>query len=173
MILGAILAGGASSRFGSDKALALLDGRSLIDHVAAALAPHVAALIVCGRTHRDFETVADRPAAELGPLGGLNGALHHAARQGFDAVVSLPCDTPVLPPELLPALIATRPPAMLADCPVIGIWPATLADRLDRFLAEEGSHAMRRWAHAVGAQPLPWPAPRNVNRPADLLDAAR
>ena len=37
-LLGAILAGGRSSRFGSDKAFALLNGKPLIDHVIAALA---------------------------------------------------------------------------------------------------------------------------------------
>src|SRR3546814_3555756 len=38
--LGAVLAGGRSSRFGSDKALAMLGGRTLLDHAQAALRPH-------------------------------------------------------------------------------------------------------------------------------------
>ena len=43
-VLGAILAGGQSRRFGSDKASASLDGKSLLDHVADALgtAPSIA-----------------------------------------------------------------------------------------------------------------------------------
>ena len=47
-LLGLILAGGQSSRFGSDKAAALHQGRPLINHVADALRPHVDALAVAG-----------------------------------------------------------------------------------------------------------------------------
>ena len=39
--LGAILAGGGSRRFGSDKAAAWLDGRALIDHVAGRVADYL------------------------------------------------------------------------------------------------------------------------------------
>ncbi|PXA92942.1 molybdenum cofactor guanylyltransferase, partial [Nostoc sp. 3335mG] len=60
-VLGAILAGGQSSRFGSDKALAELDGRILIDRVASAIQPQVDGLIVVGRIHPGLEAVADRP----------------------------------------------------------------------------------------------------------------
>ena len=98
-VLGAILAGGQARRFGSDKALALLAGRALIDHVAAALGPQVEALVVCGREHQGSTSVPDRPAAGLGPLGGLAGALHYAREHGYDAVVSAPCDTPLLPDD--------------------------------------------------------------------------
>ncbi len=58
-LLGAVLAGGQSRRFGSDKALALLDGRPLIAHVIAALAAQTEAVIVCGKEWGDW--VPDRP----------------------------------------------------------------------------------------------------------------
>lgn len=46
-MLGAILAGGRSTRFGSDKAMAMLpDGRTLMDHAIATLRPHVAQIVV-------------------------------------------------------------------------------------------------------------------------------
>lgn len=168
MILGAILAGGASRRFGSDKAAALLEGRPLIDHIAAALKPHVSRLIVCGRAHPDLESVPDRPLADLGPLGGLNAALHYADKHGFERVVTLPCDTPVIDPELIPALLAHEAPAILADCPVIGIWPATLGPALDQWLVTSDDRSIRAWARSVGAEQLALPAPANVNRAADL-----
>lgn len=172
MILGAIIAGGRARRFGSDKALALAAGRPLIDHVAATLAPWVDALVVCGRTHGALTALPDRPAPDLGPLGGIAAALHHAAGHGFEAVLTLPCDTPVIDPALLAALRDTRGPACLADSPVIGIWPAALAEPLDRFVADDARRSVRGWASAVAARALPWPAPVNVNRPRDLATLA-
>jgi hypothetical protein len=85
--LGAILAGGRSRRFGSDKALARLGGERLIDRAAAALRPQVDRLIVCGRVMPAMVCVADRPSPDLGPLGGLgpitsgglNCAIHYCS----------------------------------------------------------------------------------------------
>src|SRR3546814_16509904 len=83
-LLGAVLAGGRSSRFGSDKALAMLDGRTLLDHAAAALGAHVVTVVICGRHVPGMHGLADRPAAAMGPLGGRNAALVHAGAQGYD-----------------------------------------------------------------------------------------
>ena len=52
--LGAIIAGGKATRFGSDKAAALLNGRPLIEHVADGLREQVDALIVCGVHGREW-----------------------------------------------------------------------------------------------------------------------
>jgi molybdopterin-guanine dinucleotide biosynthesis protein A len=51
-ILGVVLAGGLSTRFGSDKAQALWRGRSLLDHALDALAPIARALRSAGGTIR-------------------------------------------------------------------------------------------------------------------------
>src|SRR3546814_7027451 len=63
-LLGAVLAGGRSSRFGSDKALAMLDGRTLLDHAAAALGAHVETVVICGRHVPGMTGLADRPRSE-------------------------------------------------------------------------------------------------------------
>lgn len=167
MILGAVLAGGRSSRFGSDKALALLEGRPLIAHVIDALASQVDAILVCGRQWQGLAWVADRPAGDLGPLGGINAALHYARDRGFDAVVTAPCDAPRLPPGLVTEL--GRGAAIVADLPVVGRWPAALADRLDAHLALCQDHSVRRWARDVEAMTVTLPvALENINRPQDL-----
>ena len=67
--IGAILAGGRSERFGSDKAEARLDGRRLIDWVADALAPQVTQIVFCGRDEPGRHCLADRPESGIGPLG--------------------------------------------------------------------------------------------------------
>jgi molybdenum cofactor guanylyltransferase len=167
-LLGALIAGGLSSRFGSDKALAPWRGRPLIEHAADALRPHVDAIVVCGRAHGRLTVVADRPGPNMGPLGGLAGALHHARHHGFDAVLTVGCDTPLLPAALLARLAAAPGPAHVASLPIIGLWPVALAERLDAFLAEDRKHAIRAWAAEVGAEAVAWGELANVNAPSDL-----
>lgn len=169
-LLGAVLAGGRSSRFGSDKALAMIDGRPMLDRVIDALAPQVDGIVVCGRaSSAGYEGIPDRPAAGLGPLGGLNAALHHAAAHGYDAVLTVPCDTPLLPSDLRTQLEPVGEGVIVAGLPVIGLWPSRLAADLDRFLAEAGSRAIAAWADRVAARPVTLgELPANVNRREDL-----
>ena len=171
-IVGAILAGGEARRFGSDKAVALFEGRRLIDHVAQNLAGQVEELIVVGRAHAGLTSVADRPAPGLGPLGALAGALAWAHSNGFKAVLSAPCDVPLLPHDLVQRL-AGEGPAFVDGLPVVGWWPSTLADHLNQWLAADQPRAVRRWAAAVDARAVPLDQlPANVNTRADL-DALR
>lgn len=171
-ILGAILAGGQARRFGSDKALALLDGVPLIEHVAVALGAQTAAVAVCGRTHAGLIALADRPAPGLGPLGGLAAALHHAACAGYTGVVSVGCDVPRLPADLVATLIGDAP-AVVAAQPVIGWWPAPFAARLDAHLASGADRSLRGWAAAVNARAVALGRPlANVNRTEDLAALA-
>lgn len=168
-LLGAVLAGGHSSRFGSDKALAMLGGRSLLDHAVAALGAHVETVVVCGRAVEGLTGLADRPAPDMGPLGGLNAALHHALNNGFDAVLTTGCDMPVYPAELAQALIG-EVPAILKGQQLAGFWPAALALKLDAHLAEENNRSIYGWLERIGARVVERPdiVLPNINRPEDL-----
>lgn len=163
-----VLAGGLSTRFGSDKAEALFEGRALIDHAVALLAPHVEAVAVVGRDRAGLPRIDDRPAPGLGPLGGIAGALRHAAAAGYQAVLTVPCDTPLLDPALLATLAASQEPAMLRGLPVCGLWPVRLADALEARLASQEDRSIRGWADVIGARRLEAPPIPNVNTPADL-----
>lgn len=168
-LLGAVLAGGRSRRFGSDKALAVLDGTRLIDRVIAGLRPQVDALVICGRAWPPLGSLPDQPAPGLGPLGGLCAALLHARDRGFAAVLAVPCDLPGLPASLAAALDGEAP-AYIADCPVIGRWPATLAPMLATHLARSADRSMRSWARLAGARAVTLSIPLpNINTPADLV----
>lgn len=170
-VLGAILAGGQSRRFGSDKALADLGGKPMIVRVAEALAPFVEAIVVCGHPAMPagMVGVADLPQTGLGPLGGLAGALHHAAAQGFEAVLAVGCDTPVLDAQLMSRLRNTGTAAFVVQSPIIGRWPADLEGALLVHMAAPGSRSMRGWAAAVGATAIDALTPiPNVNTPGDL-----
>ena len=165
-ILGAVLAGGRSSRFGSDKALAQMpDGRTLIDHAMAGLAPHVAQVVICGRAGG----LPDRPAPDMGPLGGLNAALHHALAEGFDGVLTTGCDMPLYPAEL-PAALIGEGAAILKGQQLLGWWPVILAPTLDAHLAETNNRSIRGWLDRIGARVVARPelVLPNINRPEDL-----
>ena len=170
-VLGAILAGGQASRFGSNKALALYRGRPLIAHVAQALGGQVDTVAICGgepvlpgACH-----LTDRPLAGLGPLGGLAAALFYASNNGFDSVASVGCDTPLLPGNLINLLGATGFASYLENMPLIGWWPTGLTDALDAFLTRDSRRSMRGWAEAAGARPVNFVGQiANINTPDDL-----
>lgn len=166
-LLGAILAGGASRRFGSDKALAVIDGQTMLDHVRARLAPQCDALVVTGRDWAECVRVDDIPGPGFGPLGGLAGALAHARAHGFDAVLTSACDLPELPTNLRERL--GQPNAIVRGQPTIGLWKGELADRLADYLHSATDLSIRAWVLTVGAR---WVAPEsaisNINTTADL-----
>lgn len=150
-VVGAVLCGGRSSRFGSDKALADADGQPLGARVVAALrlggADPVAA--IGGRAGPDLgiPTIPDlRP--DEGPLAGLATALLWA-KTGLVAVA--PCDHPLLQPAHVLALIsaATANPTKAAVATTDGIpqvslavWPANRGRDLLRVI-DGGARAFR------------------------------
>ncbi|MEH3123250.1 MAG: molybdenum cofactor guanylyltransferase [Sphingomonas phyllosphaerae] len=169
-VLGAVLAGGRATRFGSDKALAALDGRALLDHAIASLTPHCDTVVVVGRTEAPVTCIPDLPLSDLGPLGGIAGALAYAADHGFDAVLTTACDTPFLPDEIIAAL-RTAAPAYAAEAPTVGLWPASLAAALLAHLLADKPHAIRCWAETIGAAAvLPAVVLANINTPDDLTN---
>ena len=166
-VLGAILAGGQSRRFGSDKASALLDGKPLLDHVADALRGQTKALVVAGRAWPGIESVTDLPSPGLGPLAGLAGALDHAWRHDFDAVLSSGCDVIGLPENLAEQLGTA--PSIASDLPIIGLWPVALRTSLLEWLADPQNRSVYAFAAHIGARKVDLKASlRNVNRPEDL-----
>ncbi len=166
MRLGAILAGGQSSRFGSDKALALHEGTPLIAHVANALSAQCDAIVVCGRDWGGHLALSDLPGPGLGPMGGLCAALFHANAMGFGEVLAAPCDLLGLAPD---AAVLLAPGPSVADGQwLLGLWPASLAPALGALLAAEGPVSARRWVAASGAVARAIPGLRNVNRTDDL-----
>lgn len=165
MILGAVLAGGQSSRFGSDKALAPLAGQTLLARAVASLEVQCDSVIVVGRGD-----VEDRPRAGMGPLGGINAALHHADAHGYSEVLTCGVDCGGLAPDVRAEL--TPAPAYVADQPVIGLWPASAAPALDAFLAADAKHSMRAFAEMIGARPVKLSVTTaNINTREDLVAA--
>lgn len=167
MILGAVLAGGQSTRFGSDKALAVLHGETLLMRAVDLFSGWCEKVVVVGREEAPAQTLPDRPRAGLGPLGGIAAALYDARDEGYDLVLTCGVDSNGLPVSL-PALLSPAP-AYLADQPVVGLWPVSSIKAIETILHGDGRHSMRQFAEAIGARGVQAPRPSiNINTPADL-----
>ncbi|MBN8832453.1 MAG: molybdenum cofactor guanylyltransferase [Sphingomonadales bacterium] len=166
-VLGAIIAGGKSTRFGSDKARASLHGRMLIEHVTDTLADMAAEMVVVGRQHDGLRSILDQPRQDMGPLGGVAAALVEAQARGYSAVLTAPCDAVDLPPDLLTRLFPY--PAYVESMPVIGLWPAYAAADALAILDSDERHSMKAFATRISARAVKLPRePVNINTAADL-----
>jgi molybdopterin-guanine dinucleotide biosynthesis protein A len=188
-LLGAILAGGASrsvlpDRPIADKPLVAFAGQPLVARVLARIAPQVAAAVLVGGDPARLASfcvraIDDGPMAGQGPLSGLHAALLLADREGFDAVLSVPCDMPFLPADLAARLAAGGPPAIAVSAGrmhhLVGMWPASALRDLAMCLAEPYSRSVEAWADRLRPRPVIFagrPDPFfNVNTPADLARA--
>ncbi|HSM95599.1 MAG TPA: molybdenum cofactor guanylyltransferase [Rhizomicrobium sp.] len=109
-VLGLVLAGGKSRRFGFDKATAVLGGISLVERAARRAAPQVERLLVNRNDDRSlslpFPILEDRNPGE-GPLAGVLAGLAHATAHGFTHLATFSCDAPFFPHDCVERLMAT------------------------------------------------------------------
>jgi molybdopterin-guanine dinucleotide biosynthesis protein A len=104
-VSGIVLAGGLGRRMGGvDKGLQPLHGTPLVEHVLARLSPQVDEIIINANQNAEtygrfgHRVVADDIAGFAGPLAGLHAGLKAAAHP---LVVTVPCDSPFLPADLV------------------------------------------------------------------------
>lgn len=178
--LAAILAGGAGSRMGEPKATVELAGRPLLAYPiaaarAAGLAPFVVAKDETPLPDLDCSLLVE-PGAPRHPLTGIVAALEHARTP----IVVLPCDAPLVPPDLLAALASARSPLAMPDDPrpqpLIARYSPSLLDRLragrdsGRPLTEvcESIGGLRLGESRLGLMGDPEQMFANANEPADL-----
>lgn len=167
MILGVVLAGGMSTRFGSDKALADLDGRSLLIRAVDALSAWCETVVIAGRDNGSAQCIPDWPRPGMGPLAGIAAGLRHAQDHDYTSVLTCGVDSVALPGNLLAEL--SPPSAYLESQPVIGHWDVESASAVESILQSEGRHSMLAFATAVNARPVKSAStPANINTPADL-----
>lgn len=171
-VAGLVLAGGRSSRFGSNKAAVLLDGRTLLDWALAALQPHCIAVEVSG------PGLPDAPGDPDGPLSGVKAGLVWARGIGATHLATLPCDTPHVPADLIPRLAAVEAPVVSARTadgpqPLCALWSVEVLDTLTAELAE-GHPSVQGLQARLGGRAVLFEdeaAFRNINRPGDLAGA--
>ncbi len=108
-ITAVILAGGRGRRMGGkDKGLIEINGLPLIEHVVSAVAPQVGQLFINANRnieeyrHYGFPVVSDTMADYQGPLAGFASNMAVAET---DYIVTIPCDSPLLPADLVQRLV--------------------------------------------------------------------
>ncbi len=183
----AILAGGASSRMGRDKATLELDGAPLAERVAAALGDCVERVRIVLRPDAPNPTGLERiddAHVERAPIVGVCAALR-ACDAG--AVLVAACDLPEIDPRVVLALLALVPAEGGADVvapftsagpePLFAVYRPCILPEVERRIAA-GSLALHALLEAVDTLPIPEEmlreldpklrTLRNVNRPEDL-----
>ena len=179
-----ILAGGEGLRIGGGKPLRRIGGRRLIDHAldfAGQLSPHVAVAVRAGARLPGVTAAQIEDAqADWGPLAGLDAALRHAAALEQDRLLTLPCDTPFLPGDLLVRLdgaLASTLGASIASSdgrlhPICALWRTEAHGLLADYVAT-GRRSLLGFAERPGFAAVEWPVGPvdpffNVNTAQDL-----
>jgi molybdenum cofactor guanylyltransferase len=190
-IVGLVLAGGRSVRFGREKAAARLGGSPLLIWAARRLQRTCTQVAANVRPGTEAEGLAraeglpllyDMPGDALGPLAGVKVGLMWAKEQGARALAVSPCDVPLLPEDVFARLIqaAGSGPAMVetseGDQPLCALWPVSALEKVTDAL-QGGQHpATWRLLQSLGAARVRFEDPRqfaNVNTIADLAVIAQ
>lgn len=146
-----ILAGGKGRRMdGKDKGLIKLADRALIEYVIDAIEPQVETILLNANRNQDkyaiygYPVISDELADFQGPLAGFLSALNDTTTTH---IVTLPCDGPLLPDDLVDRLISAciSDDAEIAVAhdgnrmqPVYALIPARLSSSLKAFLDQGG-----------------------------------
>ena len=172
-VAGVLLVGGASTRFGSPKALAAFEGEALAVRAHRVLGEAFDRLIVVGKAADSlalpFPVLYDGSALRA-PIVGVAAGLRLA---GAELCVVLPTDMPWVTPELLRELAAAAA-GVDAGVPQTGALPGayrrTALPVLERRIAA-GDLALHRALRELGARVVQLDARLlgNANVPEDLL----
>ena len=184
-VTGIVLAGGQGRRMGGvDKGLQLLHGKPLVEHVLARLTPQVAEILINANQNQEayarfgHRVVADEIGGFSGPLAGLHAGLKAAANS---LAVTVPCDSPFLPMDLVFRLkdhlkekdLAVAKTGSQAH-PVFALVRRDVLKNLEGFLAS-GGRKIDAWYASLQVVEVAFDdeaeAFRNINTPEELKSA--
>jgi molybdenum cofactor guanylyltransferase len=144
-----ILAGGKSTRMGTDKAFVLLDGRTLLARmleVARSLTPEVA-IVGDSAKFAAFAPVVEDVFPGCGPLGGIHAALR-ASRTELNVILAV--DVPFVSSTLLTYLVSRAQGSQSAStvaCAAGGYQPLCAVYR--RTFADTAEEALRAGRYKI------------------------
>jgi len=193
-----MLAGGRSSRMGTNKAFASLGGQTLLARIAGRFAEREKHLVTLNADAdwpdaMGLRLVPDKIPGKLGPLAGVLTAMQDTALHYPRAshVVTIPIDSPFFPLDLIARLaeavqghheiaIAT---SFGRDHPVFSLWPVSAIGDLETWIVSDAkrrvSDFLTRYTvrrvdfSAIETSTGPLDPFFNVNTPSDLADAEK
>lgn len=191
--MGVVLAGGKSSRMGTDKAELPHPQQpvggcvvSYLQHAVIRLRPLLSTIAISGRSE-NVKAVADvivipDSSPHQGPVVGVAESLRHADELGLAGIFVTPVDMPYVETEDLRRLMnawqaqRTGFPIVVATFadqqpePLLAIYPMAMRSAIES-LAQSNNRSLSRWLmrQAMIAVPLPQSVAKNVNRPEDIL----
>ena len=166
-ILGAVLAGGKSQRFGEDKSQVQLGNQLLIDYVLAEIIDVFNEIIIVSNNPIKFNqsekvSLIKDFKNNLGPLGGVLSAMKWIKENNKDYrwVSTFPADTPFFKKKILENFLNQIKPeesklffikSNNTRHNIFGLWSVDLIDKLEEDL-ENGDRKVENWANSVGVK---------------------
>ncbi|MGA2191102.1 MAG: molybdenum cofactor guanylyltransferase MobA [Steroidobacteraceae bacterium] len=189
-ITGLILAGGRGTRMGGvDKGLQPFQGAPLARHAITRLAPQVGVVIINANRNQEVyramgaAVYGDEVPDFAGPLAGMLAGLNHCTTP---YLVTVPCDTPYFPHDLVACLSSgltesdivtayTREADQLSPQPVFCLMKTALRESLRAFI-DSGQRKTGLWARELNGARVIFDdaaAFANFNTLGELTEAER
>ena len=164
-ILGVILAGGKSSRFGSNKSLSNLSNIKLIEHVINKISKYFSEILIVSNDSKlildssNIKIIKDCKRGQLGPLIGVLSAMKYAnQKKKYNWVITFPCDTPFFDETIIEKMIQKASSKnekifLIKDKKqkhnIFGIWSTSLEKTLELDL-NNNFRKVDLWADKIG-----------------------
>ena len=169
-ILGIILAGGKSSRFGEDKSTVKLGNKTLLDHIVNKIENEFNEILVISNNkelsfqNKKIQVIEDCIKGQLGPLVGILTAMKWVKenKKDYRWVVSFPCDTPFFDINLTNKLKLktnnTSKKLIFLNSEkkrhnIFGAWSVDLAEILENDL-KKNFRKVEIWADKIGYESI-------------------
>jgi molybdenum cofactor guanylyltransferase len=168
-ILGVVLAGGKSQRFGEDKSQVKLADKLLIDYILSEIIDEFNELLIISNNSIEFQksekiSVINDFKKDLGPLGGVLTAMKWIKdnNKGYQWVSTFPADTPFFKNQILKEFFKN---IHLEESKlffiksnntrhnIFGLWSLDLINKLEEDL-ERGERKVEAWANSVGVNTI-------------------
>ena len=166
-ILGTVLAGGKSQRFGEDKSQVKLDGKLLIDYILSEIIDEFKEIVIVSNNQINFQnsekiTLIEDLKKDQGPLGGVLSAMKWIKEKNKDYkwISTFPVDTPFFKKEILQNFLheINLEESKLFFIKsnntrhnIFGIWSIDLMEKLEKDLSK-GERKVEVWANSVGVK---------------------
>ena len=169
-ILGVVLAGGQSKRFGQDKSQVQLGEKILIDYILLEILDQFNEILIIANNDIKFLnskkiTKIEDYKKDLGPLGGVLTAMKWIKKNNRDYkwISTFPSDTPFFKKKYLSNFIKNiddkKSKLFFIKSNdkrhnIFGLWSTELLDRLEDDVTNKGERKVEIWANKVGVKTI-------------------